>query len=328
MRALGQAKPIIRQQHLLQPLRVAPRAAQGRNRAGGGGQNVFHHLIRQSRQIAPAPTIRRRQGHVQHAHSKPRQFARDHPCRAKNRGFFRIRQPFARRLRRPRGDHRHMQRTRQVFVANGLGQKQQRVKSLFKIAVKKAGTGPETGLARHQPEMRDPTGGMPARHQIADQEVITFAAPFWGQNIARLTVAGKTVTSPHHGYPMASGTQSVGTSRSQPFGIGKNQPALRRSIAQIGTQIKPGCRLPPLRLPPPMRHIRDAFGHRLRIGHARGTRFDKIGFALKRIGWQRHPVAPRTAPDRRPVHRHTAGPKPGNCRYMPGIIGHLLIGMP
>ena len=205
-----------------------------------------------------------------------------------------------------------MQGAGQVFVRHRLGQKQQGMKALFQITVKKAGTRAKAGVTRHQPEMGNPAGGMPLCDQIADQQIVSFAAALGGQNIPRFAVAGKGIARAHHGYAVPGLAQPIRTGSRQPFGIGKDQPALHRRICQIGSQIKPCCRLPPLRLPAPVCHIGNTVWHGCRISNPGNSRFDEIGFALKRIGRQRHPLAARTAPDRGPIHRHAASPQPRN----------------
>ena len=124
--------------------------------------------------------------------STPGQFARDHPDRAEDGGLFRVGQRLAAHLRRAGGDDGQVDRAGQAFLGHRLGQEQQAVEALFQVAVEEAGAGAEAFAAPSPARnARCGSGGVPLRHQIADQRVIAFAAAFGGEHIAVLARRGR-----------------------------------------------------------------------------------------------------------------------------------------
>ena len=219
-----------------------------------------------------------------------------------------------------------MEGPREVFLGHRLREEHQTVKPLLDIPVQETRSGAEGFGPRHQPKMRDAGGGMPLRHQIANQQVISLAPAFGRDHIA-LRVPAKPVARPHRDDLMPRRPQPRRRRLTQTGFIDEDQPDLRSCRRKI-VDLDPGLSGLPVGRISPIRHIGDARRQGNRFGFRLPARLNEIRLALEGIGRERHAMAGGPTPDRLPVHGHTASPQPRDGGDVPRVVGHLLFRMP
>ncbi len=301
---------------------VAPRPAQ----RGDAGARRLHHFLQDLRNQR-APLRFRGQHQIDACRRHARHLARDDAQRPGDGGLGRVGQRLVPDLRRAGGEGGDVA-GRYPLLGQRLRQKEQAVEALFLHPVEKARTGAVAFVRRHQPEMGDAAGRAALRQKRRDERVIPFAPAFGREGVAIRGEPRETVARRDGGDGMARSAEPRGDLPGQAGFVGEDKPCLGRPCRKIGVgrDLDLGQTRGPVRGIAPVAQILAPGGPRLGHGLRRGGG-DEIGLVLKRVGGQRHAVAPRLAPDLRPVDLHPHGPEPRQHGHEIFVIGDGILGV-
>ena len=221
------------QRHGPQAQRKAFAVADRKGSGDGRSQQILEHLARQHRWNIARFALRQRQ--IKHRNGRIRKFMRDYPSRADDGGLVRIAQLFGPDLRRVRGEDGHMDRPDR-FGGQRLRQKQQAPEPLFLGPVEKAAAGAVGFRLGDQPAMHDPAGQLTRAGQIADQQIVTVAAPFGRDDVAGVG-AGECIAGADGVNLMPCLAQAGGQGGKQSCVVLEYQPGLFFGIGQIAADI-------------------------------------------------------------------------------------------